>query len=155
MEYLWVVWVLAGIVFTIAEIFTLGFVLLWFGIGAFAAALVALTGLGVTFQVLVFLAVSISLTVASRTIFEKALSGKKGSQLKTGMAALPGQMALVVTASQGTAKEGAVKVFGSTWTAVPLAGEEPLEEGEQVCVDRVDGNILYVKRQQRAEGSWR
>src|SRR4051812_37474693 len=99
MEYLWIVWVVAGVTFAIAEVFTLGFVLLWFGVGAIAASLVALAGLGVWAQVAVFLVISIALTVASRTIFESALFRRGGPDLKTGVAALPGKVGLVIEAS--------------------------------------------------------
>ena len=43
-------------------------------------------------------------------------------------------------------QEGAVKVFGSTWTAYPAPGEEPLEAGERVCVESVEGASIYVRR---------
>jgi len=42
--------------------------------------------------------------------------------------------------------EGAVKVFGSTWTAYPAEGEEPLEAGDRVEVTRVQGASIYVRR---------
>jgi membrane protein implicated in regulation of membrane protease activity len=42
--------------------------------------------------------------------------------------------------------EGAVKVFGSTWTAYPAPGELPLEAGERVCVESVEGASIYVRR---------
>ncbi len=155
MDYLWIVWVVAGVAFAVAEVFTLGFVLLWFGVGAIAASLVALAGLSVTLQVVVFLGVSIALTIASRTIFENALFRNRGPQLKTGVASLPGQVGTVTEASHGALKEGAVKVFGSTWTAFPAAGEEPLEIGDQVSVERVDGATIYVRRVGSTERSWR
>ena len=41
-NYLWIVWTILGAVLVIAEIFTTGFVLLWFGIGALAAAFAGL-----------------------------------------------------------------------------------------------------------------
>ncbi len=155
MDFLWIVWVVAGVAFAVAEVFTLGFVLLWFGVGAIAASLVAIAGMGVWAQVLVFLAVSIALTVASRTIFEKALFRNRGPGLKTGVESLPGQVGMVTEASRGALCEGAVKVFGSTWTAFPAEGEAPLEIGERVAVDRVDGATIYVRRVRDAEGSWR
>ena len=155
MDYLWIVWVVAGVAFAIAEVFTLGFVLLWFGVGAIAASLVALAGLSVTLQVVVFLAVSIALTVASRTIFENALFRNRGPQLKTGVASLPGQVGTVTEASRGALGEGAVKVFGSTWTAFPAEGEQPLEVGERVSVERVDGATIYVRRVGPTAPSWR
>jgi membrane protein implicated in regulation of membrane protease activity len=155
MDYLWIVWIVAGIVLAVAEIFTLGFVLLWFGVGAGVAGVAALTGASITLQVLLFLLVSIGLTIASRTIFERSLGRAPGRGLKTGMASLPGQVGTVVESSRGALNEGAVKVFGSTWTAFPVEGEEPLEEGERVCVERVDGAIIYVKRDRSPERSWR
>ena len=155
MDYLWIAWVVAGVAFAVAEVFTLGFVLLWFGVGAIAASLVALAGLGVGSQVAVFVLVSIALTIASRTIFENALFRHRGSDIKTGVASLPGQVGTVIEASSGALNEGAVKVFGSTWTAYPAEGEEPLVAGERVAVERVDGATIYVRRVRDAELSWR
>ena len=65
----WIPWLVLGVVLIVAEIFTLGFVLLWFGIGAIAAALVGVLGGGLFLQFLVFAITSISLTAMSRTIF--------------------------------------------------------------------------------------
>jgi len=75
------------VLFIIAEIFTTGFVLLWFGIGALVAGLLGLTGLvGLPLQIVVFLVISIALTIASRTIFDRFLMrGSPGRELKTGM----------------------------------------------------------------------
>ena len=42
----WILWLILGVGLIIAEIFTLGFVLLWFGIGALAAAAVGFLGFG-------------------------------------------------------------------------------------------------------------
>jgi membrane protein implicated in regulation of membrane protease activity len=42
--------------------------------------------------------------------------------------------------------EGAVKVYGSTWTAYPAEGESPLRAGERVTVERVQGASIYVRR---------
>src|SRR5205085_8633980 len=43
-DYIWIIWVVLGVVLMVAELFTPGFVLLWFGIGAIAAALMSLAG---------------------------------------------------------------------------------------------------------------
>ena len=51
-------------------------------------------------------------------------------------------------------QEGAVKVFGSTWTAYPAPGEPPLEAGERVCVESIEGASIYVKRIE-GERDWR
>jgi membrane protein implicated in regulation of membrane protease activity len=87
------------------------------------------------------------LTAASRTIFVNYFSREKsGQSLRSGVDSLPGKIGTVVSSSRGALQEGAVKVFGSTWTAYPAAGEPPLEAGERVCVDSVEGASIYVKR---------
>ncbi len=144
----WILWTVLGVVLIIAEVFTPGFVLLWFGVGALAAAFAGLVGLdSLLLQFLIFIFVSVALTAASRTIFVNYFSREKtGDDLKSGVDALPGKIGTVVSSSEGALNEGAVKVFGSTWTAYPADGEEPLEAGERVEVERVQGASIYVRR---------
>jgi len=155
-DWLWILWSILGAILIVAEIFTTGFVLLWFGIGALAAALAGFIGIDSLFiQFMIFAVVSIGLTAASRTIFINYFSREKtGESLRSGVDALPGKIGTVVSSSKGALQEGAVKVFGSTWTAYPAAGEPPLEAGERVCVDSVEGASIYVKRV-AAEPEWR
>jgi membrane protein implicated in regulation of membrane protease activity len=145
---IWILWSVLGAILIVAEIFTAGFVLFWFGIGALAAAFAALIGIdSLALQFLIFAVVSISLTAASRTIFVKYFSREQtGDSLKTGVDSLPGKIGTVVSSSRGALHEGAVKVFGSTWTAYPAEGESPLEAGERVMVETVEGASIYVRR---------
>src|SRR5262245_38046360 len=147
-EWLWIFWTILGAILIVAEIFTSGFVLLWFGVGAMAAALLAIVGIdSLALQFLTFAIVSSALTAASRTIFLKYFSlERKGQSLRSGVDALPGKIGTVVSSSRGALQEGAVKVFGSTWTAYPAPGEAPLEAGERVCVESIEGASIYVKR---------
>lgn len=156
MNWLWIPWVILGLVLIVAEVFTPGFVLLWFGIGALAAALAALVGVdSLAIQFGIFAVVSVALTAASRTIFVNYFSREKtGDSLRTGADSLPGKIGTVVSSSRGALNEGAVKVFGSTWTAYPADGEEPLEAGERVQVENVKGASLYVRRV-ALEADWR
>lgn len=136
-----------------AEVFTAGFVLLWFGVGALAAAFAGLLGFGITIQFLIFAIVSIVLTALSRTIFVKYISHSE--ELKSGVDSLPGQIGTVVAASRGALKSGEVKVFGSTWTAYPAEGEDALVEGERVEVVRVQGASVYVRKINDGLPEWR
>lgn len=157
-SYLWIFWVILAAILIVAEIFTTGFVLLWFGIGALAAAFAGLVGVdSLALQFLIFAIVSIALTAASRTIFVNYFSREKsGGDLKSGVEALPGKLGTVVSSSRGAMHEGAVKVFGSTWTAYPVEGEDPLEAGDRVQVERVDGASIYVRRVAHGqERDWR
>ena len=144
-----------GVVLIIAEVFTLGFVLFWFGIGAVAAALVGFLGGGFLLQFLVFAVVSIALTAMSRTIFANYLSHRDEDAMKMGVDSLPGQVGTVTIASKGALKESAVKVYGSTWTAFPVDGETELAEGEKVEVVSVKGSSIYVRPVQNELPEWR
>jgi membrane protein implicated in regulation of membrane protease activity len=147
-DWYWVLWSVLGAILIVAEIFTSGFVLFWFGIGALVAAFAGFIGIdSLVIQFMIFVTVSVALTAASRTIFINYFSREKtGQSLRSGVDALPGKIGTVVSSSKGALQEGAVKVFGSTWTAYPAAGEPPLEAGERVCVDSVEGASIYVKR---------
>jgi membrane protein implicated in regulation of membrane protease activity len=156
-SWTWILWTILGVILIVAEVFTPGFVLLWFGIGALAAAFAGLIGISsLSLQFLIFALVSIALTAASRTIFVNYFSREKtGDDLKMGVDALPGKIGTVVTSSEGALDEGAVKVFGSTWTAYPAEGEAPLEAGERVTVERVQGASIYVRRITQGGPDWR
>ena len=147
-NFLWILWCVLGLTLIVAEIFTTGFVLLWFGIGALAAAFAGLIGIdSLAIQFAIFIVVSGGLTAASRTIFVNYFSREKtGNTLRSGADALPGKIGTVVSSSRGALHEGAVKVFGSTWTAYPAAGESPLEAGERVQVESVEGASIFVRR---------
>jgi len=151
----WILWLLLGVTLIIAEVFTLGFVLFWFGVGAVAAALVGFLGFGFVWQFVTFAVVSIALTAMSRTIFARYLPHRDENSLKMGMDALPGKIGTVTGASRGALREGAVKVYGSTWTAFPIDGETELAEGEKVEVVSVQGSSIYVRRVTNELPEWR
>ncbi|HEX8284551.1 MAG TPA: NfeD family protein [Pyrinomonadaceae bacterium] len=147
-DWAWILWTVLGVILVIAEVFTPGFVLLWFGVGALVAALASFLGAGVAAQFILFITVSSALTALSRTIFVNYFTGRggDGGGLKSGAEAMPGQVGTVVGSSQGALNEGAVKVFGSVWTAYPAEGEPPLEAGDRVVVESLRGASIYVRR---------
>lgn len=146
-NWTWILWTVLGVVLVIAEVFTPGFVLLWFGVGALAAALAAFLGAGFAAQFILFIVVSSALTALSRTIFVNYFTKQDEPEgMKMGVDTLPGQVGMVVSSSQGALHEGAVKVFGSVWTAYPAEGEPPLEAGDRVVVERLQGASIYVRR---------
>lgn len=145
-QFAWILWIVVGVGLIIAEIFTLGFVLFWFGVGALAAALVSFLGAGFTGQFLIFAIISIALTIMSRTIFANYYSHGDEDVIKTGIDSLPGQIGTVISAGEVGRREAAVKVYGSVWTAFPIDAAEPLIEGEKVEVVRVQGSSIYVQK---------
>src|ERR1044072_2720068 len=88
----WILWVVLGVVLIIAEVFTPGFVLLWFGIGALAAALARMLGAGLPVPFFFFIFLFALLTALSRTIFVKYFTREgEPDGLKSGAAGMPGQ----------------------------------------------------------------
>jgi membrane protein implicated in regulation of membrane protease activity len=148
-----IIWLVIGVGLMIAEIFTLGFVLFWFGIGAIVAAAAGFMGAGMGLQFLLFAAVSIALTAMSRTIFLRYLPSQ-GEHFRTGVDSLPGKVGTVTSASKGALNESAVKVYGSTWTAYPV-DDIALAEGEKVEVVEVRGSSIYVRRIRDELPEWR
>lgn len=142
----WIIWLVLGVALILAEIFTLGFVLLWFGVGAIAASLASMAGAGLLWQFIVFAIVSIGLTAMSRTIFASYLSHREEDRVKMGIDSLPGQIGTVALPSKGALREAAVRVYGSTWTAFPADGESEFAEGEKVEVVSVKGSSIFVRR---------
>ncbi|MGE0132784.1 MAG: NfeD family protein [Blastocatellales bacterium] len=148
MSQAWVIWLIIAAIFIAAEVLTPGFFLLWFGVGALVAAILAILGVSsVAAQALVFLIVSVALVIASRTIFERFFNHPADTnRLQSGIETIIGQVGTVVESSRGALKEGAVRVYGSVWTAFPAEGEWPLREGDSVAVERIEGNAIYVRR---------
>jgi membrane protein implicated in regulation of membrane protease activity len=147
----WIVWLIVAGIFAALEVFTPGFVLLWFAVGALVASVLALLGVNsIAIQMIVFLVVSVVMVLASRTILEKFFTRNRGgSKLRSGAETMIGQIGTVVESSRGALNEGAVKIYGSVWTAFPAEGEWPLQEGDSVSVERIEGNSIYVRRTAR------
>ena len=62
----WWIWTILAAIFVVAEILSAGFFLLWFGIGAGVAAVLALLGAGFAWQIVAFIGVSLGLLVMVR-----------------------------------------------------------------------------------------
>ena len=68
---IWYIWMIIAAIFVVGEIFTAGFFLLWFGVGAAVAGVLALFGLGFAWQLVAFVLVSGVLFVVSRRFADK------------------------------------------------------------------------------------
>ena len=139
----WHVWIVVGLVLVLAEMVIPGFFLLWFGVGAFLASLLAFLGLSRNIQSVVFLASSFVLLIFSRTIFKSVLL-RAPERVATNMEALRGRSGITVKAIEGTLTPGEVKVGGEMWAAVCDDGTQ-IAEGAKVEVLEVVGNKVRVK----------
>jgi membrane protein implicated in regulation of membrane protease activity len=136
----WVAWLIAGVIFGVGEVLTLGFFLAPFAIGAAAAAIVSALGGGLVLSGLVFLAVSTASLLGLRPVARRHM--RTPGSLRTGTAALVGRTATVV--EQVSHDAGAIKLDGELWTARPFDEDEVIEPGARVHVIEIRGATALV-----------
>jgi membrane protein implicated in regulation of membrane protease activity len=132
--------IIAGVMF-VGEILTTGFLLFWIGIAALAAMLTALIGLGLYFQVPVFIAVSAVLIIFTKPIVDKAL---KPRMIPTNVSALKGRKAVVIQQINNILGIGQVKSGGEVWSAQGFEGQN-IEEGSEVEIIDIQGVKAIVR----------
>lgn len=136
----WVWWMIAAGVLAIGEIFTLSFFLGPVSVAAVAAAIVALVGLGLGIQWVVFIAVSLASLAVLRPIAQRHL--KTPAKIRTGTAALVGSRAIVL--ERVDSNGGQVKIGGEIWSARCYDEDEVLEPGARVDVMEIEGATALV-----------
>lgn len=135
------IWLIAGVLLAVAELFTLDFVLIMLASGALAAAAAGLLAASVPVQVLVFAAVSTLGLVAVRPAIKRALHrGAEPAQM--GKDAIEGAVATVV--EEVAEGRGQVKIGGEFWSARPYDATQVIEVGAQVRVVEVKGATAMV-----------
>jgi membrane protein implicated in regulation of membrane protease activity len=137
-----VLWLVAGVVLLLVEIFTLTVVVGMVGVGALAAALAAALGAPVLVQAGAFVVTSTGLLVFAREPVQKMLNKGDDGGRRTDARALTGSTATVVQRVSDDA--GQVRLSGELWRARPYAGGAPIDVGRAVSVAAVDGVTLLV-----------
>jgi membrane protein implicated in regulation of membrane protease activity len=133
----WMIWVLAGLVLLGLEIVTPGVFLMWIGLAAIGAGLVAFAA-DVEFaaQVVIFAV----LTAVS--IFVGLRFRRPVQTLNTQTAGLAGRTA---TALVFTGREGRVRLGDSDWAARVPRDVPPPDPGARLRVEGVEGTVLIVR----------
>lgn len=135
----WHIWLMAAVALFIAEVFTSGFFLACFGVGASASAAASLITTSLAWQVAVFCLATMLSFVTIRPVFIRRVPAPM-----TNIDAYQGREAVVIDAVS-PAQQGKVKLGGEIWNAEPSIGET-LAQGERVLVDAVSGLILRVRK---------
>ena len=134
-------WVVLAVFFFLTEIFTAGFVLLCFGIGALGAALVAFLGAGMAWQIVVFIVVTIAAVVLARPFADRI--SRPGVQPIAGNRMI-GKWGVVLQTVDPLEGTGMVRVESERWRAESKDSVQ-FEVGEVVKVVGVDGVRLQVQ----------
>ncbi len=147
MEYMLWVWLAVVALFLVVEAATAGLVSLWFAVGAAAALLSAICGLGVVGQLVVFAVVSALALAAIRPLARRFDTVRR---TPTNLDRAIGRTGQVTEDVDG--RRGAVYVDGKTWTARSADGET-IPAGATVTVLRIEGVKLFVEKTKILEGT--
>jgi membrane protein implicated in regulation of membrane protease activity len=142
-------WFLAGLALIFLEFMVPGVILVFFGIGAWAAAVTTHFGLTASFQyqLLVFAVTSILLLVVLRKWIKGKFYGHVGDvqdQTKN-IDEFTGQNVVVLQDVIPNKMDGAVEFKGARWGAV---SDEHIKKGEMAIITGVDGIILNVGKKE-------
>ena len=131
-------WTGAALFFGLAEIFTAGFFLLPFAIGAAAAAVLGWADVHILWQWLVFFVVTAFSFVYLRRFVRRQNSDE---QPRVGANRLIDARGMVIERIDEDAETGMVRVGGEQWRAV---ADSPIEPDIKVVVTEVRGTRLVV-----------
>lgn len=134
-------WLVALIVFAVAEAATVGLVSIWFAGGALVALITASLGGQIWLQVVLFLVVSVVMLALLRPFVRKFSTPHR---TKTNADRHVGATALVTEEIDNLKETGAVRLDGVTWTARSETGQS-IPVGTLIRVERISGVKVYVK----------
>ena len=137
-------WLIAAIVLVILEIMTAGFGVICFAIGAALAALVSGLGGSLTWQVVVFVVVSLLAFIFLRPVVMRFLA-RTSKDVKTNAEAIIGRKGIVSECIDAAQHTGRVAVDGDDWKAVSEDGSV-IEKGADVEIIKLDSIIVTVKK---------
>lgn len=138
---IWWIWMGLAAVLLIAEIFTAGFFLLWFSIGAAGAGILALLGVGRPGQVSVFIIVSGILYVFGRRFAEQVTEKQPPG---IGADRFIDKDGIVLETIDNTTNAGSVRIDRDEWRAISETGEI-IPVNTPIRVTRIDGTRAIVK----------
>jgi membrane protein implicated in regulation of membrane protease activity len=138
---IYLVWFIFAAIFIVGEIFTVGFFLACFGVGAIVAGVLALIGVSSIWQWTVFIVVSVILFAVSRRFAER-FSRKQPPGI--GADRFIGKEGIVLEDIDNINNTGSVRIDKEIWRA-DSAGEEVIKKGKRIVVEKLDGTHVIVK----------
>ncbi|MEI3394605.1 MAG: NfeD family protein [Clostridia bacterium] len=138
---MWQFWLIIAGLFFVGEIFTLGFLIFWFGIGALFAMIVSFFTTNIIIQTTVFLITSTIFILATKPLVKKFVDVKKTN---TNVFSIIGKKALVIKDIDPIHSSGQIKLNGEVWSA-ETENDEIIKEGSEVEVLKINGVKAIVK----------
>lgn len=144
-EMMKLVWLSLVVVLLIIELITVGLTTIWFAAGSAAAFMVSLAGLGIVWQIGVFLIVSIVLFVFTRPWAMKYVNKNRE---KTNYEGMIGKTVKVTQRISNLDQTGKAVYDGQEWTARSQEDHLVIEEGSQAEVVKIEGVKLIVREKE-------
>lgn len=141
LDKIWLMWAIVAMAFIVGEVFTAGFFLMWFGVGAAAAGIMAFLGLGIAWQLGTFMVVSTVLFASTRRLADRLT---KEQPPGTGADRLIGKRGVVLEEIDNFKNTGKVRIDKDEWRA-DSATDETIPVDERVVVTGVEGVHLIVR----------
>lgn len=141
------IWFLIGLLLMLMEFVVPGFIIFFFGVGAWIVALVCLlTDITLNVQLIIFLFASVLLLVFLRKWMSTIFVGYKkyGRPSDDDMSEFAGKKA-IVTKQIEPVTGGKIEFNGTSWSA-ETEGNEPLAEGTMVEITGKNGLTLKVRK---------
>lgn len=138
---MWQFWLIIAGLFFVGEIFTLGFLIFWFGIGALFAMIVSFFTTNIIIQTTVFLITSTIFILATKPLVKKFVDVKKTN---TNVFSIIGKKALVIKDIDPIHSSGQIKLNGEVWSA-ETENDEIIKKGSEVEVLKINGVKAIVK----------
>lgn len=136
------IWFLIGLVLFLLELVVPGFVIFFFGFGAWVTALVCLiVDPGTNLQIIIFAITSVLSLIALRRMIQKKFFYGSDKDSKEVEDEFTGKEALAITDFRPGVK-GKVEFKGTTWSA---ESESEIREGQHVTIVRKESFNLIVK----------
>lgn len=139
-----VVWLVILVVLLVIEAVTLGLTTIWFAGGALVAFGLAVAGLDVLAQIVVFCVVSVILLLVTRPAAVKWINKDR---VRTNAESLIGQTAVVTEPIDNLANTGQAQVKGQYWTARAVQDGTKIEQGKFVKIKEISGVKLIVEEE--------
>ena len=142
MEKGWLIWIIIGAIFIVAEIFSVSFFAGPIGLACLVAALINFAKFPLTWQLVGFSATSVGLLLAVRPIWKRMMANRADQEV-SGIDTYVGRQGKITETVDTQAETGRIKIGGESWRAVPDKSII-IEEGTMATVIRIEGSKAVV-----------
>ncbi len=136
---LWQIWVIAGVILCIVEIFTPAMFFLNIGLACFIASIIAALGFAGIWQVIIFGLFSAIFLIWLRPLLLKQKQSEKPETIEMYI----GKTAKVI--EKVTKDNGKIAIFGEEWQAKSI-NDEVFEVGNNVKIVKNESIVMFVEK---------